>query len=253
MKIPMEATLDTADSTSPDPPQSEPPLGRGGSDIEFSAGRKSVAGYLSLPAAGHGHGVLVAHEEWGLVGHTRDVCDRLAREGFLALAPDLYDGRIASDPTHAAEMAGALQPNRVGGVLEGAVAALVNDVRCDGRDLGALGFGMGGTLVLFAAARSPRIGAVVAFYGALAGWNIDVSRLEAAVLGIFADHDELVTSKQRRSLEIALEARGRGHRFRVEPGTRRGYMSDARPDRYDPAGAAAGWDATLAFLRAELP
>jgi carboxymethylenebutenolidase len=253
MKTPMEATLDIADSTALEATQNEPPLGRGGSDIEFSAGRKSVAGYLSVPAAGHGHGVLVAHEEWGLVGHTRDVCDRLAREGFLALAPDLYDGRIASDPTHAAEMAGELQPNRVGGVLEGAIAALVNENRCDGRALGALGFGMGGTLALFAAARSPRIGAVVVFYGALPGWSIDVSRLEAAVLGIFAEHDELVSAKQRRSLEISLEARGRGHRFRVQPGARRGYMSDARPDRYDPAAAAAGWDATLAFLRTELP
>jgi len=230
----------------------EAALGRGGVDIEFDAGPKRAAGYLSAPAAGHGRGVLVAHEEWGLVGHTRDVCDRLAREGFLALAPDLYDGRIATDPVDAAEVAAALRPDPVGTLLDGAIAALVSDVRCDGRGLGALGFGMGGVLALFAAARSTRIAAVVDFYGVLPGWMVDVSRLDAAVLGIFAEHDDRVSARERQRLEISLGARGRGHRIRVQPGVRHGYMSDDRPDRYDPAAAAAGWDATLAFLRAEL-
>jgi carboxymethylenebutenolidase len=252
MKTAMEATMDSAEPTAPEAPANEATLGRGGLDIEFSCGRTSLAGYLSAPAAGHGRGVLVVHETWGLVGHTRDVCDRLAREGFLALAPDLFNGRIASDPIHATEMAGELQPNPVGGVLDAAVAALGSDVRCDGRVLGALGFGMGGVLALFAAARTPRVGAVVDFYGVLPGWDLDLARLEAAVLGIFAERDEFVSSQDRRRLEISLEARGRGHHFRVQPGVRHGYMSDARPDRYDPAAAAAGWDAALAFLRAEL-
>ena len=72
--------------------------GRLGSDVEVAGGGR---GYLAVPATGSGPGVVVIQEWWGLVDHVRDVCDRLAREGFVALAPDLYRGEATSDPTAA--------------------------------------------------------------------------------------------------------------------------------------------------------
>jgi carboxymethylenebutenolidase len=242
MKNPMKPPADSSDA----------PLGRSGADVEFPAAGDSGSGYLAVPAAGHGRGVLVIHEDWGLVGHSRDVCDRLAREGFLALAPDLYRGSIAEDERHAGELAAALDPAGTGDLLAAAAAALVNDSRCDGRALGALGFGMGGVLALFAASRIERIGAVVDFYGHLPGWRLDLSHLAASVLGIFAEHDALVSADDVKRLEVSLSARGAGQSLRVQPGVHHGFMNDARPGCYDPAAAAAGWDAILAFLRAEL-
>jgi carboxymethylenebutenolidase len=206
---------------------------RGGSEIEFASGAERVSGYLAAPSGGAGPGVLVIQEWWGLVDHIRDVCDRFAREGFVALAPDLYRGERARDP----DAAGRLMMG-----LEIPIGARV----------GAVGFCMGGQLALFAATRSPRIGAVVDFYGIHPNVSLDLSGLSAAVLGIFAERDEFVPVESARKLEADLRGAGKRARFEVYPGVGHAFFNDSRPDVYDARAAARAWSETLAFLRAEL-
>ena len=225
---------------------------RPGREIEFASNGDIVKGYLALPRSGRGPSVLVIQEWWGLVDHVRDVCDRFAREGFAALAPDLYRGETATDPDRAGRLMMGLEIPRAARDLDGAVKALLDNPAVDGPKLGAIGFCMGGQLALFAATRNPRIGAVVDFYGVHPNVKLDLSRLEAAVLGIFAERDGFVTPEVAHKLEADLKAAGKRARCEVYPGVDHAFFNDSRPDVYDADAAARAWSETLAFLRAEL-
>jgi carboxymethylenebutenolidase len=230
------------------------PVGRerGGSEVEIPAEAGVLGAYRALPAAGRGRGVLVLHEAFGLDSHARDVCERLAREGFVALAPDLYRGGRAQSPEEARALAGALEPERTCGDLAAAVKALLGDHAVEGGRIGAVGFCMGGQLALLAAAQSPRVAAVVDCYGYHPGLPVDCARIRAAVLGLFGGRDELLPPERVEALRAELAAAGVRASFRVDPGAGHAFMNDARPDRYSAPAAAEGWRLLLAFLRAEL-
>jgi carboxymethylenebutenolidase len=225
---------------------------RAGHEIDLTSGGETVRGYLAVPASGSGPGVLVIQEWWGLVDHIRDVCDRFARDGFVALAPDLYRGERAGDPDAAGRLMMGLEIPRAARDLEAAVQALLGQEATVGARVGAVGFCMGGQLALFAATRTPRIGAVVDFYGIHPNVTLDLSRLEAPVLGIFAERDEFVPPEAARKLEADLRGAGKRARFEIYPGVGHAFFNDSRPDAYDAKAAERARSEMLAFLRAEL-
>lgn len=223
-----------------------------GSQMEFASNGEQVRGYLALPPSGRGPGVIVIQEWWGLVDHIRDVCDRFAREGFVALAPDLYRGDATADPDEAGRLMMDLEIPRAARDLDGAGAALLGQDAVDGSRVGAVGFCMGGQLALYAATRNPRIGAVVDFYGVHPNVTLDLSGLEAAVLGIFAEKDGFVPPEAARKLEADLTGAGKRADFHVFDDVDHAFFNDTRPDVYDAKATAAAWSLTLNFLRAEL-
>ena len=218
----------------------------------YPAGSRSVRAYVAVPASGRGPGVLALHEGWGFTVFIRDVCDRLAREGFVALAPDFFDGRTASTVDQARELVGLLTLVRLSEDLEGGVHALLSHVAVDGPRVGALGFCMGGHLALLAACLSRRVGAVVDFYGALPDVPLDLPKLEASVLGLFAERDEFIPAEAVEALRRDLRAAGKRADLRVTPGVHHAYMNATSPDRFDATAAAEGWERLLAHFRAEL-
>jgi len=226
--------------------------GRPGSDITFSSGGDAVSAYRAVPAAGHGPGVLVIQEWWGMVPHIRDVCDRLAREGFVALAPDLYRGETGSEPDAAGRLMMNLEIPRALGDLDAAVAELLNTHAVDGAKVGVVGFCMGGQLALAIGCHSARVAAVVDFYGIHPNVALDLARLSAPVLAVFAERDEFISAETVASLSRDLQAAGVRASVRTLAGAQHAFMNDSRPDVYDAAAAAEGWSALLAFLRAEL-
>ena len=225
---------------------------RAGREIAFASDGDRVAGYLAEPPGGRGPGVLVIQEWWGLVDHIRDICDRFAREGFVALAPDLYRGETASDPDRAGRLMMGLEIPRAARDLDGAVKALLDQPSVEGARVGAVGFCMGGQLALFGATRNRRIGAVVDFYGVHPNVKLDLAGLQAAVLGIFAERDGFVTQAAARKLAADLEAAGKSMHCEIYPGVDHAFMNDTRPDVYDARAAARAWGQALSFLRAEL-
>jgi len=225
---------------------------RAGREIEFASDGDRVKGYLALPRSGRGPGVVVIQEWWGLVDHIRDVCDRFAREGFVALAPDLFRGETASDPDRAGRLMMGLEIPRAARDLDGAARALLDNPAVDGPKLGVIGFCMGGQLALFAATRNPRVGAVVDFYGVHPNVKLDLAGLQAPVLGIFAERDGFVTPEVAHKLEADLKAAGKRARCEVYPSVDHAFFNDSRPDVYAADAAARAWSETLAFLRAEL-
>lgn len=220
--------------------------------IEFASGGDRVAGFLATPPSGRGPGVVVIQEWWGLVDHIRDVCERLARAGFVALAPDLYRGETASDPDTAGRLMMGLEIPRAARDLDAAVQALQSQPEVQGAKVGAIGFCMGGQLALFAATRNAKIGAVVDCYGVHPNVKLDLAGLEAAVLGVFAERDSFVPPKVAAELEASLRAAGKRVHFTVHPGVDHAFLNDTRADVYDADAAGRAWAEIVAFLRAEL-
>jgi carboxymethylenebutenolidase len=232
-------------------------IGREGADIEYegiAAGGNGcvVSAYLAKPASELGCGIVVIHDEWGLTEFIRDVCDRLARAGFVALAPDLFHGRIADDQVAAEQLAKELDMDSADADLESAVAELFNQQATVGSKVGALGFGLGGSLALLLSSRHRRIGAAVDLYGAQPELLPELERVAAPVLAIFAGEDESVSESSVGAFESGLQRAGVSASVEVKAGVRNGYMNDARLDVHDAIAAADTWDTLLAFFRSEL-
>jgi len=221
-----------------------------GRTVEFPSNGRTTHGYLATPAQGKGPGVLVVQEWWGLVPHIKNVCDRLAAEGFSALAPDMYHGKTASEPDEAGKLFMALHIGQAEKDLAGAAKHLAS--HSSTRKLGAVGFCMGGQLALFAGCIEPNIGAVVDFYGIHPNVQPDYARLAGPVLGLFAEKDAFVTPQTAREVETAIKKAGKAVAIHVYPGVDHGFFNDERAEVYNKAAAEDAWRRTLAHFRAHL-
>jgi carboxymethylenebutenolidase len=224
---------------------------RAGVEIEIANGDEALSAYLATPESGRGPGVLVVQEWWGLVPHIRDVCDRLAREGFVALAPDLYYGRTTDDPDAAGRYMLGLEIPRALRDLDAAVDELLNRDTI-GAKVGVVGFCMGGQLALAAGCENARIGAVADFYGVHPDVTLNLAECRAPVLAVFAENDAFIPAEVVSGLSADLAAAGVRASVRTIEGAQHAFMNDTRPDVYDASAAAAGWAALLGLFRAEL-
>ena len=218
--------------------------------VEFPTNGHMTQGYLATPASGKGPGVLVIQEWWGLVPHIKNVCDRLAATGLSALAPDMYHGKVASEPDEAGKLFMALQIDRAEKDLAGAAGYLAG--HSSTAKLGAVGFCMGGQLALFAGCIDRRIGAVVDFYGIHPNVTPDYRRLGGPVLGLFAEKDGFVTPQVARDVEAAITKAGKQVEIHIYPGVDHAFFNDERADVYNKAAADDAWRRTLAHFRAHL-
>jgi len=225
-----------------------------GSMIEFASNGSTDVGYLALPPGGDGPGVVVIQEWWGLVDHIKDVCDRFAAEGFVALAPDLYHGTKVAEPDEAAKLMMALELDRAARDMGGAVDEIA--ARSTGSGVAVVGFCMGGGLALMLASqRSDKVRAVVPFYGAAPweGAQPDYSALTGAVLGHYAGRDESASPEDARALVRALRNAGNADvNIHIYPETDHAFFNDTRPEVYDPEASALAWQRTIDFLRSRI-
>ncbi len=224
-----------------------------GEMIRFPSNGSEGQGYLAMPSSGPGPGVVVIQEWWGLVPHIEDVCDRFAAAGFVALAPDLYRGTKVTEPDEAGKEMMALQLERAGKDMSGAVDEVE---RRSGRDkVGVVGFCMGGGLALVLATQRPdAVAACVSFYG-LIPWpdaQPDFSAVSGAVLLHVAGNDEYFSPVAARALEEQLRALGKDVELHVYDGAEHAFFNDARPEVHDAAAAATAWTRTIEFLHARL-
>jgi carboxymethylenebutenolidase len=223
-----------------------------GQMVEFASNGGTARGYLSTPETGRGPGLVVIQEWWGLVPHIKDVADRFARAGFVALAPDLYHGETTRSPDEAGKLMMALDIDRAERDLRGAVSYLLDREEVEGTSVGTIGFCMGGALSLFAASKNERVGACVVFYGIHPKVQPDFERLRAPVLGLFAERDSFVPPDAVRALEATLREHGKQAETHIYPGTDHAFFNDTRPEVYDRAAAEDAWRRTIDFLREHL-
>jgi len=209
-------------------------------------------GYLARPESGSGPGILVLPTWWGLGGQIRSVADRLAGEGFVALAPDVYGGTVVSSADEAQRLAAALPVDRVAGDLVGAARYLADAV--NGK-VGAVGFGLGGALALFGAGLSEDIVAVAAFYP-LVPWQPaqpDWAAFAGTAAVVHAAAEDAVTTGPELDVaRKAVEEAGGELTIHEYPGTKRGFYNDDRLDTYDPHAATSAWARSLELFRTRL-
>ncbi len=221
-----------------------------GQMVEFPSNGGTAQGYLALPGAGRGPAVVVIQEWWGLVPHIKDLADRFAAEGFVALAPDMYHGVQTTEPDEAGKLMMALNIDQVAKDLRGAVAYLLGRPETSSKQAASIGFCMGGQLALYAAAVSPdQVGAVADFYGLHPNVKLNLRRIKAPVLGVFAEKDGWASPAVGAALEADLMASGVTTDFKVYAGADHGFFNDTRREVYDAAAAADAWQRTLAFFR----
>ena len=223
-----------------------------GETVEFKSNGGQTKAYLAVPNSGSGPGVVVIQEWWGLVSHIKDVCDRVAAEGFVALAPDLYHGEVAKSPDEAGKMMMALRIDEAEKDLSGAIEFLLSHKSTNSNRLGVIGFCMGGALSLYAATKNENVSACVVFYGIHPKVKPDLSSLTAPVLGIYAERDGFVSPEVVNGLAKQLESLGKTFDFHIYPGADHAFFNDTRPEVYDAAASKDAWRRTLEFLKANV-
>lgn len=220
-----------------------------GEVVRFAAHGGDCEGWLARPASPNGRGVIVIQEWWGLNDHVKDVAERFAAAGYLALAPDLYHGVVTKSPDEAGKLLMALDVERAERDLRGSVQKLKADT---GRKVGTVGFCMGGALSLFAAcANGDDVGACVVYYGGHPKIEFAWDGLRAPVLGHWAEHDDFANANIPRFTKELL-GRGRGFDFHTYPGTKHAFFNDTRPEVHDAAAAKLSFERTLAFFAENL-
>ncbi|HEV3421898.1 MAG TPA: dienelactone hydrolase family protein [Candidatus Acidoferrum sp.] len=222
-------------------------------NVAFASNGDEAYGYLALPSSGSGPGVIVIQEWWGLTTHIAHMADRLAGEGYVALAPDLYGGVTTHDEGEALQLLLEIPVDRAARDLRGAVDYLLSRDEVVGETVAVVGFCMGGSFALqLAVQEGDKVAAAVAFYPT-AFMPDDYTGLQAPVLIHIPDGDQINPPTLAEELNQKISAATRtkpeidhypaGHAFLNEEDLLGTYNAEQ---------ARIAWDRTIAFLRAHL-
>jgi carboxymethylenebutenolidase len=219
-----------------------------GEDITL-AGTKA---YLSLPktVTAPMPAVIVIHEWWGLNDHVKHWTDRLAEDGYVALAVDLYGGQIATDPDKAMELMKAVDENTAHAILSAARAYLAGDPRFTAEKQGVIGWCFGGAWSLRDAIADPELDAAVIYYGHPITDAAQLAKINAPMLGVFANQDESIPPDVVDGFAKAVEGAGKS----IEIHSYDAVHAFANPSnaKYDQKSAADAWNHVRAFLAKHL-
>ena len=217
-----------------------------GQNISFDVNGQPASGYLAIPAQADAPGVMVLHAWWGLNPFFEDLCNRFASEGFVAFAPDLYEGKIAKTVREAEQLMSESNSERKEAIATTAIDFLRNRPEVRQEPLALIGFSMGAAWALALASELPEdFRKVVVFYGVN---DPDFSKIKAAVLGHFSDVDEMEPLDGIQAMESDMRAAGLNPTFYIYPGKSHWFFENDRPE-YDPEAAELAWKHTLEFLR----
>jgi carboxymethylenebutenolidase len=206
--------------------------------------------YSTMPKSGRGAGILVLHSWWGLNDFFKDFCKRLAHEGFVVLAPDLYHGKTATTIDEAKQLRSNMNRKQVSTDILSAMKQLRSLSAVMSKSLGVVGFSLGGYWALWLSLEKPEhISTVVIFYGTK---NADYSSAQAAYLGHFAESDEWVAVSGVKKLEQSLRAAHRPVTFYTYNDTGHWFFEKDRKDAYNVKAAHMAWKRTLEFLKTQL-
>lgn len=215
------------------------------SEIQLHMNDKTANAYLAAPDNG-GRGVLVLHAWWGLKPFFKNVCDQLVEQGFTALAPDLYQGRLAKTVEEAKALLDQRDFELMGDTVKAAKDYLVS--LNTGEPIGVVGFSMGASWALITAANEPDIAAAVLFYGSD---GVDFTPVQAKVLGHYAEVDEWEPLDGIHAMEKDMKAAGVDVSFHFYPKVGHWFVEEDRPE-YDSESAKLAWERTFEFLKETL-
>lgn len=203
--------------------------------------------YFIQGDGGPGPGVLLLHSFWGLTSAVKSLADELADHGFTVLAPDINFGELPGSEQDALDHLGKADPNRLASLVLSS-AKLLHERSSEG-PIGMVGFGMGGSLALWASVRlSAMVGAVVSFYGSQ---QIDFAGAKAAYLIHLAEDDEFITDDEAAFMEATMRLEELDVEVIRYPGTGHGF-GEPDGDTFDPDAFDTAWGRTVEFLEDRL-
>jgi len=226
-----------------------------GEMVSFPSNGDSSEAYLALPASGSGPGVIVVQEWWGLVGHIKDVTDRFAAEGFVALAPDFFHGARTDEPDEAMSLLMGLAMDRAAKDIQGAAQYLAGRPETTGTRVGAVGFCMGGSLALWSGALADEVTVAVGFYPAVPWEKMSPSWGSYAGKAAMIHASEEDGTSQAEGVQVAvkgIEAAGGDVEVFDYPGSKHAFFNDQRPEVHDAEHSARAWGRTIELLKRRL-
>lgn len=221
------------------------------SNVTFPFGAAQGSGFLAIPAANGGSrpGILVIQEWWGMNDHIKDITQRLAGEGFAALAVDMYDGKATKDPKEAQAIMMAMDKKAAVEKLNGAVTYLKSNPQVG--KIGVIGFCMGGFFSLTLASINKEIGAATPFYGMIPPDDL-LEQIRTPVLYFYGEKDGHIHGTDIDRLEQALKKTGNSGGAVRYPDSDHAFFNDTRTEVYNPKDAKDAWERALAFLKKNL-
>ena len=204
--------------------------------------------YIAIPKTGSGSGVLVLYSWWGLNAFFKCLCDRFANEGFVALAPDLYNGKVAYTIVEAKKLQSeATVSRRVPAykMLIAGIEYLTKHEEILGQHVAIVGFSMGGYWSLWIDQRPEiPIASIVVFYAAR---NHDFRQSKSRLLFHFAETDEWVSAASIKKLKESLKSEGKDAVYYKYPGTAHWFFESDRTEAFHQKTATLAWKRTVAF------
>ncbi len=217
--------------------------------IEYPANGENGMGYLSQPDDGGKHpGVIVIQEWWGMDGHIKDIADRFAREGFVALAPDLYRGEVATEPDEARKLVMNMNREQALKDLTGGVAYLLALDEVAPKKVASIGFCMGGSMTLALAAASPDVAAAAPFYAGFQPPAEEIAKIQAEMFCAFGADDGGIPIENVHKFEDVLKSTKRNAVVKVYAGAPHSFFNDTK-ESYRPDAAKDAWSNALALFQ----
>ncbi len=221
------------------------------SPVSFPGHQVTVTGFLARPPdAKPKPAVIVIHEWWGLNDHIKDIVQRLTREGYVAVAPDLYSclgHPVTKDPAEAAKLMERLPSQQALKDLNATASYLKTLPFVDPLKFGVIGFCMGGTFALMMASHNSDIKASVPFYGQIPPTD-SLKYVVAPILYIHGGQDQWIPQREAERLAQGLKQFGKPGEVKIYPDCPHAFFNDTRPDVYRPQQAKDAWQRTLRFL-----
>ena len=226
-----------------------------GQMVNFPSNGDSCDGYLALPESGNGAGVIVIQEWWGLVDHIKDLADRFAAEGFVALAPDFFHGATTDEPDEAQRLLMGLAMDRAAKDIQGAAQYLAGRKDVEGTRVGVVGFCMGGSLALWSGALADEVKVAVGFYPGIPWEKM------SPTWGNYTNKSAMVHASEEDGTSKAdgiqaavkgIEEAGGDVEVYDYPGSSHAFFNDQRPEVHSKEHSEQAWRRTLDLLKSRL-
>jgi carboxymethylenebutenolidase len=218
-------------------------------DVTFPSGSETIAGYLATPESPGKHpALLVIHEDWGLTDWVKGQTRKLAEQGYVALALDLYGGQVAYDPSLAYELMVGTPPDRALRDMEAAIHFLAARTDVNKEKMGSIGWSMGGKLSLLLAVNDPFLAACVLNYGSMPTDPADIQKIHAPVLGIFGADDRYISASDVEDFESAMKSAHKSIDVKIYPSAGHGFENSDNKLGYRESAAEDAWQRTVSFL-----
>ncbi len=227
-------------------------------DVTYKSGDETVRGIVYTPEGkGPFPALIVIHEWWGLNAWVKEHASKLADQGYVTLAVDLYRGKVATTPNEAHEFMGGVPRQRAARDLQAAFQYLESQASVRKERIGAIGWCMGGGYAVGLAIEQPGLAADVVNYGvfdyaSLARDQVSMKQINAPILGLFGQNDRGIPSEDLKQFRAAMEKLGKKVEITIYPDAGHAFENPNNKDGYREKDAADAWNKTVAFLEQTL-